>query len=111
MSCGVGVYWVIPTVKGERGRIMQFMTIVTYDPDKRDDMIKRRLEKGAMASDKAKLLGEWSYLGGGKTFRVVDVEDPEAILEVALAYSDLCRIEMIPVIETETGMEVVKKQM
>jgi len=47
---------------------------------------ERREERGAIAPAKgAKVLGEWSVIGGGKVFMLVDVEDPKAGYAVALA--------------------------
>ena len=45
---------------------MLFMAIYSYGPEKRAQVIQRRLEKGAMDPPGSKLLGEWSYAGGGK---------------------------------------------
>ncbi len=86
---------------------MLFMAIATYEPEKRNEMIKRRLERGATQPPKGtKPLGEWSVIGGGKVFRLVEVEDPKAGFAASLAWSDLCKIEIIPVIETEEAMKL-----
>lgn len=90
---------------------MLFMAIATYEPEKRNEIIKRRQEREAIEPPKgAKLIGEWNVIGGGKVFRLIDVEDPKAGFAAALAWSDLCKIEIIPVIETEEAMKLIPKK-
>ena len=85
---------------------MLYMTIFTWEPDKRNEVIKRRSEKGGMIPQGMKLLGEWTDISGGRVFRLVDLEDPKAGLQAVLAWSDLGKIEMFPVIETEASMKI-----
>jgi hypothetical protein len=82
------------------------MIIFTWEPDKRNEIIKRRSEKGGMIPQGMKLLGEWTDISGGRVFRLVDLEDPKAGLQAVLAWSDLGKIEMFPVIETEASMKI-----
>jgi hypothetical protein len=89
---------------------MLFMSIITYEPEKRNEMIKRRAERAAIVPPKgAKSIGEWSVIGGGKVFRLVEVEDPKVAFGVAAAWSDLCKIEIIPVMETEEALKLIPK--
>jgi hypothetical protein len=55
---------------------MLFMAIFTFDPEKRDAVIKRRVEKGPQTG--GKLIGEWADIAGGGSFRVVEHDDPKA---------------------------------
>ena len=80
---------------------MQFMTVFTYEPAHRNEVIKRRLESGAAMPAGLKKLGEWSYVGSGKVFTLVEVTDPMAAFEATRAWSDLGKLEMYPVLETE----------
>jgi hypothetical protein len=89
---------------------MLFMTIVTYEPGKRDEVIKRRMEKGAMTLKGMKIKGEWSPIGGGRVFRLVELEDPKVGFEAAFAWSDLGKIEIIPVLETEQALKSIKSK-
>ena len=90
---------------------MLFMAIATYEPEKRNEIIKRRQERGVIEPPKgAKLVSEWNVIGGGKVFRLIDIEDPKAGFAAALAWSDLCKIEIIPVIETEEAMKLIPKK-
>jgi len=38
------------------------------------------------------------------------MEDPKAGFAATLAWSDLCKIEIIPVIETEEAMKLIPKK-
>ena len=90
---------------------MLFMTIAAYEPEKRNEIIKRRAEKGTLVPKGVKIINEWAAVGGGRVFRLIDVEDPKAGYEGALAWSDLCKIEIIPVLEVEEAMKLVPKKL
>jgi hypothetical protein len=87
---------------------MLFMSVCNYTPENRAQVIKRRLEKGAMDPPGSKLLGEWSYAGGGKVFRLVETDDVRNILGAASAWADLLEIELYPVIETEQALKMLR---
>lgn len=82
---------------------MLFMAIFTYDPEKRDAVIKRRAEEGPLTT--AKIIGEWGAIGGGRVFRVVEVDDPKVMLAASMAWGDLGKVELVPVMASE---EVIK---
>ena len=84
---------------------MMFMTIYTYEPANREAIIKRRAEKGQLVQAGAKVVGEWSSLVGHRVFRLVEVEDPRAMLAATAAWADLGKIDAFPVMPTE---EVIK---
>ena len=86
---------------------MLFMTIYTYEPEKREAVIKRRAEKGTMAPPGMKIVGEWSDITGGRVFRLVEVDDPRVMLGASAAWADLGKIESVPVMETEEVMKLV----
>jgi hypothetical protein len=87
---------------------MLFLSIYSYTPEKRAQVIQRRLEKGAMDPPGSKLLGEWSYAGGGKVFRLSETDDARSILGVASAWADLGQIEVYPVLETEEALKLLR---
>jgi hypothetical protein len=61
-----------------------------------------------MIPEGMKSLGEWSDISGGRVFRLIDVasDNPAVALAGTRAWSDLGRIETVPVIETEQGIKV-----
>lgn len=77
------------------------MTVFTYEPSQRNEVIRRRAEKGALLPKNMKVLGEWSCTGGGRVFRIVDVDDPAAMIEGAAAWTDLGNLEVFPVLEVD----------
>ena len=86
---------------------MLFMTIYTYDPTNRDAIVKRRVEKGGMLPKGMESIGEWSSLGGGRVFRLVEATDPSAMMAASFAWSDLGKVEVYPVMETEEVLQTV----
>ena len=88
---------------------MLFMTIYTYEPEKRDEVIKRRAEKGAIAPEGMKIVGEWSAVTGCRVFRLVEVDDPRVMLGASAAWADLGKIETVPVMQTEEAMKLLPK--
>ena len=87
---------------------MLFMTVYTYEPHKRDEVVRRRAEKGPLLPDGLKALGEWSYIGGGRVFRLFEGEDAAAAFRAGFAWSDLGKVEIYPVLETDKIMQLVK---
>ena len=84
---------------------MLFMNIFTYEPEKRDEVIKRRAEKGAMTT--AKIIGEWVVIGGGRVFSVLEVDDPKVGAAASMAWSDLGHNEIIPIMSSEDVMKIL----
>lgn len=83
---------------------MLFMTLFTFEPAARDDVIRRRVEKGPLVPKGMKLLGEWSEAGGGRVFRLVEVDDPAALVEATMPWTDLGKLEVYPVFEVEKAL-------
>ena len=84
---------------------MLFMAIFTYEPEKRDAVVKRRSGKGPLLPDGAKIIGEWSSIAGGRAFRVLEIDDAAAALAATRAWSDLGKVEMVPIIVTEDALK------
>ena len=91
---------------------MLFMAVFTFQPENRDEVIRRRAEKGPLVPKGMQVLGEWSYIGSGRVFRLIDVEDPAAAFEAATAWTDLGNLEVFPVVEVEKVLpEIAEKMM
>ena len=89
---------------------MLFMSVYTYEPAQREEVTKRRAEKGTMAPPGMKIIGEWSCLTGGRVFRLVEVDDPRVMLGASAAWADLGKIETFPVMETEEVMKLLPRK-
>ncbi|MGE5361141.1 MAG: DUF3303 domain-containing protein [Bacteroidales bacterium] len=90
---------------------MLFMTVYSFPPANRNEVIKRRLTMGPQLSDKVKSVGEWSYLGSGKVFRLIEANDPEEVYKGSYAWSDLGTVETYPVMPVEEIMRMVSTMM
>jgi len=88
---------------------MLFMNIYTWEPGQRNELFKRRMERGNALSDGVKLVGEWTDLGGGRGFLLIESNDPRACMASTNVWSDLMKTEPIPVIETAELLKVAKK--
>jgi hypothetical protein len=86
---------------------MLFMTVYTYPPASRNEVIKRRLEKGPAVPDGIKILGEWSYVGSGRVFRLIEAADAASAFKGSHVWSDLGSIETYPVMETDAIMAAI----
>ena len=86
---------------------MLFMVTTTWEPGKRDEMIKRAKALGVESPKGVRLLGQWADLHGGRAFRLAEVDDPKAIFLGNLAWSDLCKIEAVPVLPLEEAMSLI----
>ena len=64
---------------------MLFMITFTFEPENRDTIIKRRVEKGPLVQPGVKIVSEWTSLTGHRTFRLAEVEDPRAMFAAIVA--------------------------
>jgi hypothetical protein len=78
-------------ITGERREKKLFMAIFTRDPEKADAVIKRQAEKGPQTG--GKIIGEWADIAGGRSFRVIEHNDPKVMLAGVVAWSDLGKTE------------------
>ena len=78
---------------------MLSMNIYTFEPGQRNELLKRRMEKGMALPEGVKLVGEWTDLGGGRGFLLAESNDPKAVIAAAMPWSDLMKMEIVPVIE------------
>jgi hypothetical protein len=86
---------------------MLFMTVFTYPPANRNEVVKRRLDQGALVPEGIKVLGEWSYTGSGRVFRLIEASDAASAFKGAYAWSDLGTVDTYPVMETDKVMAMV----
>ena len=87
---------------------MLLLVTYTYEPDKRNEVLKRRAEQGAGFASGAKVIGEWSNLGGGGGLVIAETDDPLAVAQTARGWSDLVKFTIVPVVDTEQMMKLAK---
>ena len=86
---------------------MLHLCIITWDPEKREEVLKRGQEIG-FEHEGAKVIGTWIDIDGGRGFQLTDVPDdidPKLRLKASFAWNDIIRIETVRVMEAE---EMVK---
>ena len=89
---------------------MLYMTILTWDPDKRDAVVER-VKKLGLQHEGMKVIGTWVDASGGRCFQLCDVSrdiDPMLSLKANLAWNDLVRIEDVPVIDATEMMKLME---
>jgi hypothetical protein len=55
-------------------------------------------------------VGQWSSVGGGKVFRIVDIDEPTVLYKGTYAWSDLGKIEIYPVMDTKELLTMLARQ-
>lgn len=84
---------------------MLFMSIFTWGPEQRNEVIKRRMQ-GQALPEGVKAIGEWVEVGGGRVFRLLDIPDAKLALAGALPWTDIGKLEMIPVMDSEEAVKL-----
>lgn len=85
---------------------MKFMLTFTMKPETRDTAIGRFLKTGGRPPKGATLRGRWTRadLNGG--YVLLESDDPTAVTEFALAWSDLTDLAVVPVVEDQELTQV-----
>ena len=89
---------------------MLFMIIYTWEPGQRNEVVKRRMQKGRLIPEGVKVLGEWTDLGGGRGFLLVESNDSKALMSGSRAWLDLMKMEAVPVMDTEESMKLARRE-
>ena len=88
---------------------MLFMNIFKWEPDKRDEVRKRR-EDGILAPAGVKCLGQWTDAQGGRSITLFDCNDSMALIQWARVWSDLGKSDVFPVVDTEELYKAMASQ-
>ena len=84
---------------------MLLMDILTWEPAKGAEVIKRRGEEKIPQG--IKIIGEWIDLGGGRAFRLVEVADPKLLFAMTSFWIGFGKKELVPVMEGEEAMKLM----
>lgn len=90
---------------------MKFMLTFNWKPDTktRDEGIARFRKTGAQPPKGAKLLGRWTRADFSGGFDLLESDDPQALAEFALMWSDLMELTIAPVLEDEQLSAVLQR--
>ena len=83
---------------------MLLITMYTWEKDKRNEIIQRRLEHGRMTPEGVKVLGEWTGISRNVGFMLFETDDPKLITKANLVWSDILNIENLIVLDTEKDL-------
>ena len=89
---------------------MLYMTILTWDPDKRDAVIERTKKMG-LEHEGMKVIGTWVDVNGGRSFQLCDVPrdiDPMLIMKANFAWNDIVKMEDVAVIDAAEMMKLME---
>ena len=90
---------------------MQFMLTFTWTPDTktRAEAIARFQKTGGLPGKGAKLLGRWTRADFSGGYDLLESDDPQALAEFALMWSDLMDVRIFPVLEDQALGEVLAR--
>jgi hypothetical protein len=90
---------------------MKFMLTFTWKPDikARDEAIARFRKSGGLPPTGVELLGRWMRADFNGGFDLLESNDPQALTEFALMWSDLMDLTIVPVLEDQQLTEVLQR--
>jgi hypothetical protein len=90
---------------------MKFMLTFDWSPDTetRSEGIARFLKTGGQPPPGARLLGRWTRADFSGGFDLLESEDPKALAEFALMWSDLMEISITPVLEDQELAPILQR--
>ena len=84
---------------------MLFMDIWTWEPENRDEIIRRAAEWKCPEGIVER--GYWVDLTGGRAFYIYEVDDPEVLVKANHQWNDIARCDSVPVMEGEEIMKLM----
>ena len=90
---------------------MKFICRYSWVSDKEDqaEAIRRFRSTGGQPPAGAKLLGRWTqadFMGG---FALLESDDPKALTQFAMMWSDVMELEIVPVVDDQELLEALTK--
>jgi hypothetical protein len=86
---------------------MLFMVIEHFEQGRIKDIYRRFGERGRMAPEGLRYVDSWIEAGFGRCFQLMECDDVGLIQQWALEWSDLARLEIIPVNSSKAVAELV----
>jgi hypothetical protein len=85
---------------------MLFMTMFQWEPGKTDEIMQTRMKENVPSG--VKVIKEWVALDTNMVFRLIDTNDPIALLKDSSTWADLGYTEMHPVMDSLDAIKVLK---
>jgi hypothetical protein len=91
--------------------VMKFMLTFGWKPDTktRTEAIDRFMKTGGQPPPGATLLGRWTRADFSGGYDLLESDDPQALLQFALMWSDVMQLEITPVLEDAAVAAVLEK--
>jgi len=88
---------------------MKFMLTFTWTPDTktRAEGVARFMKTGGLPPKGATLLGRWTRADISGGYDLLESDDPQALAEFALMWSDIMDVRIFPVLEDQPLGEVL----
>ena len=89
---------------------MKFITIASWEPHQRDELVKRRMENGRMAPKGIKVISEWVDVLGGRAVWLYEADSAMEGFKWSNRWSDINKFESFPVVEVkdDKGSQLVE---
>ena len=90
---------------------MRFLCHFSWGPDRetQDEAIRRFRATGGQPPAGVKLLGRWTRADFSGGVVLLESDDPKAITQFSLMWSDLMELEVVPVLEDQELLEVLTR--
>ena len=90
---------------------MKFMLTFSWKPDTktRDEGIAQFRKTGGQPPKGIRLLGRWTRADFSGGFDLLESDDPQALTEFALMWSDLMELTIVPVLEDQELSDVLQR--
>ena len=63
-----------------------------------------------MVPEGATVLNMWNAAGGGRVFSLFECADPKAMIAWTIAWSDLMKMEIVPLVESADVLQLLKEK-
>jgi hypothetical protein len=91
---------------------MLLLDITTFKPEDSVELFKRWEQMEKMVSPKGlKVISQWFDAGGGRVITLFDVESVKDYVVYNFPFTDLCEVDVFPVIEAGDFKEFASKCM
>lgn len=91
---------------------MLLLDITTFEPEHGVELFKRWEAVEKLSSPAGlKIVGRWFDAGGGRVITLFDVETVKDYMNYSLPFTDLCQVEVFPVVESDTFKNFAAYQM
>ena len=88
---------------------MLFMVIETFAPGRQEEIYRRVREEGRGFPDGLRYVGSWIDASFARCWQLMESDDAATLVEWIAQAGDLCRFEVVPVVESARVQEVMSR--